>query len=188
MNGKQQIDSQTYLTPGNSLAKMWFVFELLLVIPVILLSIAITILISQPFQGALVRLRANYLPKAVSLDNVLEDGAASTRQRFAEFIQSSEAKATAKIGPVVPGIIAMIRRTKLLEGWAGLYKGSVPVVMQLFWLSIITFFFFESAPSGVGGSYKSAPAGPGNFSFFTNLAFMVVVALAALPLNVITHR
>ncbi|KDN40616.1 hypothetical protein K437DRAFT_250029 [Tilletiaria anomala UBC 951] len=164
------------------------IIDAIAVLFVIIFSIALGLGISQPFQGALIRLRANYLPKAVSLDNVLEDGAASSRHAFAEFIQSSEAKSAAKIGPVVPGIFAMMRRTKRLEGWAGLYKGSVPTVIQLVWLWIITWVVFDSTSSGFGGSYRAAPAGPGNFAFWGNLVFMLLLSFAALPLNVISFR
>ncbi len=171
------------------LYKMGLIFDIVVMVPVVFLSIAISIGISQPFQGALVRLRANYLPKAVSLDNVMEDGEGSARRVFAEFVQSQEARATAKIGPVVPGILAMIRRTYRLEGWPGLYKGSLPTAAQLIWLSLITWIFFDLAPKGVvGGGYKAAPSGPGQFSFWTNIFYMFFISLAALPLNVITYR
>lgn len=52
-----------------------FIFSFITASLVLVLSISLAVLFTQPFTGALVRLRANYLPKAVSLDNVLEDGA-----------------------------------------------------------------------------------------------------------------
>ena len=153
------------------------------------LSVGFSVLISQPFSGAIVRLRANYLPKAISLDNVLEDGGASGSPRAISAFLLSERRSTAKIGPVITGVFSMLKRTKRLEGWAGVYKGSAPVALQLVLLSFLTFIFFsvESAWSA-GSTYKAAPSAPGEFGFFTNLLFMVVTSLVALPLNVITYR
>ncbi|CBQ72393.1 conserved hypothetical protein [Sporisorium reilianum SRZ2] len=167
-----------------------FLFDALVFLIAITLSIGISVLISQPFNGAIVRLRANYLPKAVSLDNVLEDGAGSTSgPRALSSFLLSERRSSAKIGPVVTGVFAMMLRTKRLEGWAGIYKGSIPVAIQIFTLSTLTFIFFAGASaSSPGSAYKAGPAGPGQFSFFSNLFYMLFVSLAALPLNVLTYR
>lgn len=167
-----------------------FLFDALVFLIAISLSIGISVLISQPFNGAIVRLRANYLPKAVSLDNVLEDGAgsASGPRALSSFLLS-ERRSSAKIGPVVTGVFSMMLRTKRLEGWAGIYKGSIPVAIQILTLSSLTVIFFAGASaSSPGSAYKAGPAGPGQFSFFANLFYMLFVALAALPLNVITYR
>ncbi|KAJ9475105.1 hypothetical protein PHBOTO_005187 [Pseudozyma hubeiensis] len=167
-----------------------FLFDAIVFLIAITLSIGISVLISQPFNGAIVRLRANYLPKAVSLDNVLEDGAGSTSgPRALSSFLLSERRSSAKIGPVVTGVFSMMLRTKRLEGWAGIYKGSIPVAIQIFTLSTLTFIFFSGASTSAAGSaYKAGPAGPGQFSFFANLFYMLFVSLAALPLNVITYR
>ncbi|PWN53637.1 hypothetical protein IE53DRAFT_383850 [Violaceomyces palustris] len=153
-------------------------------------SVCLSLLVSQPFNGAIVRLRANYLPKAVSLDNVLEDGQSSTNPRAISAFLLSERRSAAKIGPVVSGVFAMLARTKRLEGWQGVYKGSAPVALQLILLSFITFLFFDSTGSSTsaGGQYRAAPAAPGKFAFLSNLFFMAFVSLVALPLNVITYR
>jgi len=166
---------------------------------VLLISVALSVLISQPFTGALVRLRANYLPKAVSLDNVLEDGSqnessnggvrgVTPRAISGYFLR--ERQSTAKIGPIVSGIFAMLMRTKRLEGWAGIYKGAAPVVWQLFVLGFFTFFFYSTGgiTGAGGGQYRAAPSGPGQFGFWSNLFFMIITSLVALPLNVITNR
>ncbi|KAN0064479.1 hypothetical protein ACQY0O_002105 [Thecaphora frezii] len=153
------------------------------------LSVGLSVLISQPFTGAITRLRANYLPKAISLDNVLEDGASATNPRALSAFLLSERRSTAKIGPVVPGVMSMLMRTKRLEGWAGVYKGSAPVALQLMLLSSLTFLFFNgSQSSAAGGQYKAAPSAPGEFGFFSNLFFMLFVSLVALPLNVLNYR
>ena len=168
-----------------------FLFDAVVFLIAITLSIGLSVLISQPFNGAIVRLRANYLPKAVSLDNVLEDGAATSASapRALSSFLLSERRSTAKIGPVVPGVFSMMFRTKRLEGWAGIYKGSIPVAIQIFTLSTLTFIFFSGASaSSPGSAYKAGPAGPGQFGFFANLFYMLFVAMAALPLNVITDR
>lgn len=81
----------------------------------------------------------------------------------------------------------MFLRTKRLEGWAnGVYKGSAPVILQLFLLSGVTFMIFDV--KGSGGMYGAAPANTGDFRFWSNLFFMLIMTLVALPLNVITHR
>lgn len=166
--------------------------ELLAFVIAVTLSIGISVGISQPFNGAIVRLRANYLPKAVSLDNVLEDGQASSAASGPRALSSfllSERRSTAKIGPVVTGVFTMMMRTKRLEGWSGIYKGSAPVAVQLVTLSALTLLFFSGASqSSAGGAYKAGPAGPGQFGFFSNLFYMLFVAVVALPLNVITYR
>ncbi len=135
-------------------------FDTIVFLIAISLSIGISVLISQPFNGAIVRLRANYLPKAVSLDNVLEDGAGSTSgPRALSSFLLSERRSTAKIGPVVTGVFAMMLRTKRLEGWQGIYKGSIPVAIQIFVLSTLTVMFFSGASaSSPGSAYKAGPA------------------------------
>lgn len=85
----------------------------------------------------------------------------------------------------------MLFRTKNLEGWAGVYKGSFPVALQLVLLAFLTSLLFDTdghSRAGAGGAYKAAPSGPGQFGFFGNLFFMVLVSLVALPLNVVTYR
>lgn len=172
-------------------------FELILALFVLAISVIISILISQPFTGALVRLRANYLPKAVSLDNVLEDGAqpgnSGVRGVTAGAISGyflRERQSAAKIGPVVSGIVAMLIRTRRLEGWPGIYKGSAPVAAQLIVLGFFTLLIFNvGGITGTGGgAYRSAPSGPDQFGFFGNLFFMIITSIVALPLNVITNR
>lgn len=84
----------------------------------------------------------------------------------------------------------MLARTKKLEGWHGIYKGSIPVALQLLLLAAVIALFFDvdGSPGVTGGAYKSAPTAPGQFGFFGNLFFMCFVALVSLPLNIITYR
>ncbi|CAO1635874.1 unnamed protein product [Parajaminaea phylloscopi] len=175
-----------------------FVFTFILASIVLVLTICISVLITLPFTGSIVRLRANYLPKAVSLDNVLEDGAgegpapqagSGTTRKISAYLLSQRRQG-AKIGPVVSGVFPMLARTKKLEGWQGIYKGSFFVTVQLLLLAAVIAIFFDvdGTPSVTGGAYKSAPTGPGQFGFFGNLLFMCFVALISLPLNVATYR
>ncbi|CAD6888924.1 unnamed protein product [Tilletia laevis] len=148
-------------------------------------SASLSVLITQPFSGALIRLRANYLPRAITLEALMEDGAERGTLPSALL---SERRSAAKIGPVVSGIIAMILRTKRLEGWPGLYKGAAPTACQLVILTLFIYLFFDVRGHGATGSYKAAPAGPGQFGFFANLLYMLSATVASLPLQVITHR
>ncbi|KAK0553619.1 hypothetical protein OC846_002460 [Tilletia horrida] len=148
-------------------------------------SACISVLITQPFTGALIRLRANYLPRAITLEALMEDGAERGTLRSA-FL--SERRSAAKIGPVVSGFWAMLLRTKRLEGWAGLYKGAIPTACQLVILTLLIYMFFDVKGHGASGSYKAAPAGPGQFGFFANLVYMLSAMIASLPLQVLTHR
>lgn len=170
-------------------------FGSLIAVAVLFLSIFFSVLVTQPFSGALVRLRANYLPKAVSLDNVLEDGTHSSGVRGVTprtiggfFLR--ERQNAAKIGPVVSGIVAMLLRTRRLEGWAGIYKGSWPVACQLFLLGLFMLLIFSVGGLGSvgGGIYRSAPSGPGQFGFWSNIFFMILTNIVALPLNVVINR
>ncbi|PWN42007.1 hypothetical protein IE81DRAFT_324008 [Ceraceosorus guamensis] len=159
----------------------------------LVITISVSLLISQPLTGALVRLRANYLPKALSLDSVLEDGStnlgsgANPRAISAYFLR--DARAAAKIGPVVNGVWGMLQRTYRLEGWSGIYRGSAPVAIQLMSLGFIAGVIFNTgAISASGGAYRSAPASPDKFGFWGNLFFMALVAIVTLPMSVITTR
>ncbi|KAK0520792.1 hypothetical protein OC835_007092 [Tilletia horrida] len=148
-------------------------------------SASLSVLITQPFSGALIRLRANYLPRAITLEALMEDGAERGTLPSA-FL--TERRSAAKIGPVVSGVFAMLLRTKRLEGWAGLYKGAAPTACQLVILTLFIYLFFDVRGHGASGSYKAAPAGPGQFGFFANLIYMISATVASLPLQVITHR
>ncbi|KAL9938656.1 hypothetical protein V8E36_002375 [Tilletia maclaganii] len=148
-------------------------------------SASLSVLVTQPFSGALIRLRANYLPRAITLEALMEDGA-ERGTLPSTFL--SERRSAAKIGPVVSGMYAMIMRTKRLEGWAGLYKGAAPQACQLVILTLFIYLFFDVRGHGASGSYKAAPAGPGQFGFFANLIYMLSATIASLPLQVITHR
>lgn len=83
----------------------------------------------------------------------------------------------------------MLFRTKRLEGWSGVYKGSFAQGVQLVLLTSTTLLFFSvDRYATAGGGYRAAPTGPGQFGFFGNLFFMIMVAVVSLPGEVITSR
>lgn len=67
---------------------------------IMIISSVIATLIVMPFKGSLIRLRANYNPRAVGFD-----GTDNT------------------VGPRLTSLIGTMKRTYRLEGWYGLYKG-----------------------------------------------------------------
>ncbi|KAG6833261.1 hypothetical protein H0H87_009436 [Tephrocybe sp. NHM501043] len=114
-------------------------YHLLIAIPLFVLNIAISLAITIPFVGILIRYRAHYSPKAVQLDSEFEGAQTQT-------------------GPVIHGYFSTFKRVYKLEvrlsnyrdssrgsqflkqGWSGLYKGAMPVflsVLLLFPLSIL---------------------------------------------------
>lgn len=152
------------------------------------ISLAIVIVI-MPFEGALIRLRANYLPKAVTLDNVLQDGRDEETPR--DFVMQSiswrHRRSTGKIGPVVGGVFPMMARTKRLEGWEGLWKGVTPLIAETGVTLLISSMLL--APLHPQRSpYGSVPGGPGNFPFLLNFLTLTLVAVVMLPFQVVVAR
>lgn len=86
--------------------------------------IAVGLAISVPIAGAIVRLRANYTPKGLQL-NQEED-----------INESSHVAPEARVGPAVNGIINMVRRIYRLEGWPGFYKGYMTALASTMLLTI----------------------------------------------------
>lgn len=86
--------------------------------------IGIGLAISVPFAGAIVRLRANYTPKGLQL-NQEED-----------VNGSSHVAPEARVGPSVNGVINMLRRIHRLEGWPGFYKGFMPAFVSTLLLTL----------------------------------------------------
>ncbi|CAE7141525.1 unnamed protein product [Rhizoctonia solani] len=96
-----------------------FVFVLVMLGP-----IAVGLFIAVPIAGAIVRLRANYTPKGLKLD---QDGDTSG---------SFHVTPNARVGPSINGIIHMVRRIYLLEGWHGFYKGFMPALISTILLTL----------------------------------------------------
>ncbi|KAG8712106.1 hypothetical protein FRC09_017108 [Ceratobasidium sp. 395] len=86
--------------------------------------IAAGLALSVPIAGAIVRLRANYTPKGLQL-NQEED-----------INESSHVAPEARVGPAVNGIVNMLRRIHRLEGWPGMYKGFMPAFVSTILLTL----------------------------------------------------
>ncbi len=69
---------------------------------IMVVSSVVATLIVMPFKGSLIRLRANYNPRAVGFD-----GTDNT------------------VGPRLTSLFGTMKRTYRLEGWYGLYKGKL---------------------------------------------------------------
>ncbi|KAJ9124692.1 hypothetical protein QFC24_003059 [Naganishia onofrii] len=118
--------------------------------------------IVMPFQGALVRLRANYNPKGVGLESGLDS----------------------RVGPTLNTLWGTLSRTKRIEGWKGLYKGAIPNVIFSAIVSIASIVFVgASATRGPKGSYTVPEAGGIRMGIFT-----VFMTLVTLPMTVIINR
>ncbi|KAJ7054201.1 mitochondrial carrier [Mycena amicta] len=80
------------------------------VLPAAIISSAITLAFTMPFIGALVRFRANYTPRRVQLAQEEDDSGS----------------------PVVDigSYFGMLKRVHRIEGWAGLYKGIMPSIIE----------------------------------------------------------
>ncbi|KAF8135458.1 mitochondrial carrier [Boletus edulis] len=82
-------------------------------------SLAISLAILVPLTGALVRFRAHYNPKGLQLD--------------------PEGGVQPHTGPVITSFIAMLVRVYRIEGWPGLYKGLMPILLST---AIVTLFLW----------------------------------------------
>ncbi|KAI0699557.1 hypothetical protein BC835DRAFT_1330767 [Cytidiella melzeri] len=133
------------------------IFEALAVIGMISLSLAI----SAPLTGALVRLRANFNPKSIQLD--------------------AEGNVEPHTGPVVTSFFGMLRRVKRIEGWSGLYKGLMPMLIETSLLSIFVLVALDSAAMRYGGLVLST-------GILGRLAYATVALTLNLPAVVITYR
>ncbi|KAJ9104692.1 hypothetical protein QFC20_004464 [Naganishia adeliensis] len=118
--------------------------------------------IVMPFQGALVRLRANYNPKGVGLESGLDS----------------------RVGPTLNTLWGTLTRTKRIEGWNGLYKGAIPNIIFSGIVSVASIVFVgASATRGPKGSYSVPEAGGIRMALFT-----VFMTLVTLPMTVIINR
>ncbi|KAI0342112.1 hypothetical protein BDW22DRAFT_1396027 [Trametopsis cervina] len=124
-------------------------------------ALAASLAISVPFNGALVRLRANFNPKSIQLD--------------------AEGNVEPHTGPVVTSFLGMLRRVKRIEGWSGLYKGLMPTVLETSLLSIFVLVALDSDAARYG------PIVP-KTGILGRLAYATVALLLNLPAVVITYR
>ena len=148
-------------------------------------GVGIALLCTMPFFVSITRLRANYLPKAVSLTNVLNEGELDTiehRSVLRSLLMRTK-RATAKIGPVVDGVFPMIARTKRLEGWRGLYQGSTIVASGVFVTYTIGVIFFLSSVTTIDDA-MAMPRTP----FVWAVVSELLQALVVLPFDVVLKR
>ncbi|WFD18669.1 hypothetical protein MCAP1_000876 [Malassezia caprae] len=161
-----------------------FVFTLAVFSLTLLFETAIAIGIILPVTNALTRLRANYLPRAVSLNSVMEDGRGPEPERTNIFTRLFPRKEmSTKIGPVVPGIWAMMQRIRRLEGLRGLFKGATPMgVIMVVSLLIVA--------SRVDLSYMSSghlkPSG--EIHPFGDFLLSIITYLAVFPFELLMRR
>lgn len=148
-------------------------------------GVGVVLLCTMPFFVSITRLRANYLPKAVSLTNVLNEGELDTiehRSVLRSLLMRAK-RATAKIGPVVGGVFPMIARTKRLEGWRGLYQGTTIVASGVFVTYTIGVLFFLSSATTIDNA-MAMPRTP----FVWAVVSELLQALVVLPFDVVLKR
>ncbi|KAH9935480.1 mitochondrial carrier [Fomitopsis serialis] len=130
---------------------------------IITASLGISLLITVPLTGALVRLRANYSPRGLQLD--------------------AEGNIEPHTGPVVTSFFGMLRRVKRLEGWAGLYKGLMPSLLFSLVLTVFAVTVLNANSASRTGRVDP-PAG----GILGTLMYSLLSMLVSLPAAIITYR
>jgi len=140
-----------------------FFHFLTLPIPKARKALAISLLITVPITGALVRLRANYNPKGLQLDD--------------------EGVVHPYTGPQLTSFLGMLFRIKRLEGWAGFYKGLMPHLIATAIMTAFSFIFYHSSGPRHQGMANPPRAGP-----FGVLMYSIFWMIITLPAMVISYR
>ncbi|KAH7916550.1 mitochondrial carrier domain-containing protein [Hygrophoropsis aurantiaca] len=122
-----------------------------------------------PLSGALVRIRAHYRPKRPRLQYHSRDASEGARATF------SDTWRTEYVAPV-PSFLGMLRRTQKIEGWAGLYKGFVPMLLAEIPVYIGT---------TIRAHYRQTNH-PNNV--LLEFAFKIIAMLVVLPFTVASYR
>lgn len=139
-----------------------FIVTLIVALFVLLIAMCIGTAFTTPFHGAVIRLRANYNPKGVGLEEGQEN----------------------RVGPTLTTVWGTLQRTKRVEGWMGLWKGAYPALCYTFLLSLASIIFIGSASTkGPKGAYTVPDASGIKMGLFT-----VVLTLISLPATVIINR
>ncbi|KAF7375360.1 hypothetical protein MSAN_00423500 [Mycena sanguinolenta] len=131
-------------------------------IAVTALSLAITI----PFVGVLVRYRANYTPKTGAVR--LDDEAATTPHPDASI-----------------GYFGMLRRVHRLEGWAGLYKGTMPTIVASL-IAVVVVAPFSVVLLQFVGPNRPPLGVPHQWAF--GLGASIIPAMLIFPMQIIINR
>ncbi|BEI86265.1 hypothetical protein CcaverHIS002_0605520 [Cutaneotrichosporon cavernicola] len=128
---------------------------------IMMISAVIATIIVMPFKGSLIRLRANYNPRAVGFD-----GSDNT------------------VGPRLTSLIGTMKRTYRLEGWYGLYKGAFPMLGFTMVVSILAVIFVgASAVRGPKGTYTIPKNGGVGMALFG-----MVLIVVTLPMTIVINR
>ncbi|ADV21006.1 hypothetical protein I315_02177 [Cryptococcus gattii Ru294] len=136
------------------------IFTFFLAIAILAVALALSVAITLPFAGALVRWRANYNPLAVGLDQ------------------------ESRVGPTLTSLFGTMKRIKRLEGWQGLWKGMYPTLLYSTLLSVLSIIFVGgSATKGPKNSYSVPEAGGISMAIFSML-----LAIISLPMTIIINR
>ncbi|KAH9839531.1 mitochondrial carrier [Rhodofomes roseus] len=130
---------------------------------ILTVSLGVSLLITVPLTGALVRLRANYNPRGLQLD--------------------AEGNIEPHTGPVVTSFIGMLRRVKRIEGWAGLYKGLMPTLLFSLVLTIFAVTVLDANSPSRAGRVDPPTAG-----VLGTLMYSLLSMLVSLPSAIITYR
>ncbi|KAM5531668.1 hypothetical protein V8D89_014657 [Ganoderma adspersum] len=138
-------------------------FESLVLAFTLAISLAVSLGITVPLTGALVRLRANYNPKALQLD--------------------PEGNVDVHTGPIVTSFFGMLQRVYRIEGWAGLYKGLMPTATATL---VMTGFAVAAMDSKKLASHGRVD--PPDVGVLAAFVYAVFGTLVALPAAVITYR
>jgi hypothetical protein len=131
----------------------------------VLLVLATSLLISVPLTGSLVRLRANYNPKGLQLD---EDGVVQPYT-----------------GPQITSFFGMLARVKRIEGWGGLYKGLMPTLLSTVVLVVFATLFYDGFE---GQPRNHGLPNPPRAGAFGTLMYSIFWIMVSLPGVVIAYR
>ncbi|KAJ7852822.1 hypothetical protein B0H14DRAFT_799430 [Mycena olivaceomarginata] len=133
------------------------------------ISMALMLAITMPFAGVLIRYRANYTPKTgtVRLDDEAGPGIAP------------------RTDPSI-GYFGMMKRVHRLEGWAGLYKGTMPTIVAS--LIVVAPFTLLAALQYSHGRIIIIPDHSSIVRSIVYLGMSLIPALLFVPLQIIYNR
>ncbi|TFK25693.1 mitochondrial carrier [Coprinopsis marcescibilis] len=132
----------------------------------VLIALAGVLAILAPLNGVLVRFRVNYSGrKSLQLHELDSNGTAAPRP-----------------SPIVKTYYDMFRRVDRLEGVAGLFKGSMPTVIQILGVTILVALFVD--PRKSRWLKARAPIA----EILISLLYTSIMLIATLPIRVISNR
>ena len=117
--------------------------------------------VAIPSWGALVRIRANYLPKGVALDEA------------------------GKVGPAVYSVPDMKRRVEQLEGRSSLWRGTS---LMLYFIAVLALAYFVVLTAIMIPFKIVSGADHGTLAFFSAMVLIVVTVPLSAPMEVLLRR